>query len=162
MFSSKKRKMEKDAKKLELIKKTQDHWEKFQNVHNKVYSVRLSLKSLLNAKEKKENEIRVSADTSKGITTPRRVHVAPDRKDKETKMARQPDKRGPDRQNLTGKGKNIYIYTSKMFKVLSIRVHPEFQSKSLLQLSRLSVHPSIHSCIRASACSRASVLHKQG
>ena len=51
MFSSKKKKLEKEAKKLELIKQTQDHWENFQNVHNKVYSVKLSLKSLLNVRE---------------------------------------------------------------------------------------------------------------
>ena len=43
--------MEKDAKKLELIKETQEMWDKFQNVHNKVYSVKLSLKSLLNVKK---------------------------------------------------------------------------------------------------------------
>ena len=51
MFSFKKKKMEKDAKKLELIKETQEMWDKFQNVHNKVYSVKLSLKSLLNVKK---------------------------------------------------------------------------------------------------------------
>ena len=48
MFSFKKRKMEKDAKK---IKEAQELWDKFQNVHNKVYSVKLSLKSLLNVKK---------------------------------------------------------------------------------------------------------------
>ena len=51
MFSSKKKKLEKEAQKLKLIKETQDHWENFQNVHNKVYSEQLSLKSLLNVKE---------------------------------------------------------------------------------------------------------------
>ena len=51
MFSFKKKKMEKDAKKMKLIKETQELWDKFQNVHNKVYSVKLSLKSLLNVKK---------------------------------------------------------------------------------------------------------------
>ena len=51
MFSFKKKKVEKDAKKMKLIKETQELCDKFQNVHNKVYSVKLSLKSLLNAKE---------------------------------------------------------------------------------------------------------------
>ena len=41
MFSFKKKKMEKDAKKM---KETQELWDKFQNIHNKVYSVKLSLK----------------------------------------------------------------------------------------------------------------------
>ena len=48
MFSFKKKKMEKDAKKM---KETQELWDKFQNIHNKVYSVKLSLKSLLNVEE---------------------------------------------------------------------------------------------------------------
>ena len=53
MFSFKKRKMEKDAKK---TKKAQELWDKFQNVHNKVYSVKLSLKSLLNVKRETESK----------------------------------------------------------------------------------------------------------
>ena len=48
MFSFKKKKMEKKAKK---IKETQELWDKYQNVHNRVYSVKLSLKSLLNVKK---------------------------------------------------------------------------------------------------------------
>ena len=48
MFSFKKKKMPKNAKK---IKETKELWDKFQNVHNKVYSVKLSLKSLLNTKK---------------------------------------------------------------------------------------------------------------
>ena len=43
--------MEKEAKKYKLTNKAHQLWDKFQNVHNKVYSVKLSLKFLLNAKE---------------------------------------------------------------------------------------------------------------
>ena len=43
--------MEKDAKKMKLFKETQELWDKYQNVHNKVYSVKLSLKSLLNVEK---------------------------------------------------------------------------------------------------------------
>ena len=53
MFSFKKRKMEKDAKK---IKEAQELWDKFQNIHNKVYSVKLSLKSLVNVKKEIESK----------------------------------------------------------------------------------------------------------
>ena len=51
MFLFKKKKMEKDAKKM---KETEELWDKFQNVHNKVYSVKLSLKSYLNVKKEIE------------------------------------------------------------------------------------------------------------
>ena len=53
MFSFKKKKMEKAARK---NKEAQELWDKFQNVHNKVYSVKLSLKSLLNVKRETESK----------------------------------------------------------------------------------------------------------
>lgn len=51
MFSSKKKAMKKEVKKLHMIKETQYILDKFQNVHNKVYSVKLSLTSLIDMKE---------------------------------------------------------------------------------------------------------------
>ena len=51
MFSFKKQKMEKEARKYKLSKEAHQLWDKFQNVHNKVYAVMLNLKSLLNVKE---------------------------------------------------------------------------------------------------------------
>ena len=74
MFSFKKKKMEKDAKKLKLIEETQEMWDKFQNVHNKVYSVKLSLKSLLNVKKEiksKEMPLMLSKYCKKGDLMPR-------------------------------------------------------------------------------------------
>ena len=43
--------MEKAAKKLQLIPYTQELWDKFQSVHNKIYSVKTSLKPLFNIKK---------------------------------------------------------------------------------------------------------------
>ena len=43
--------MEKETKKYEKSKEAHQIWDKFQNVHNKVYTVKLDLKSLLNVKE---------------------------------------------------------------------------------------------------------------
>ena len=47
--------MERDAKKLKLIEDTQKMWEKYQNVHNRIHSIKLSLKSL----KKTEEEIKL-------------------------------------------------------------------------------------------------------
>ena len=47
--------MERDAKKLKLIEDTQKMWEKYQNVHNRIHSIKLSFKSLI----KMEKEIKL-------------------------------------------------------------------------------------------------------
>ena len=48
MFVSKRKKREKAAKKLKLFVDAQDLWNNFQSVHNRIYSVKTSLKPLLN------------------------------------------------------------------------------------------------------------------
>ena len=61
MFSSKKKKLKKEVKQLPMLKETQYIWDKFQNVHNKVYSVKLSLTSLIDMKEEiKLQEMRLT------------------------------------------------------------------------------------------------------
>ena len=55
MFSFIEKRKKKNAKKLKLIEETQELWAKFRNIHNKVYSIKLSLKNLRNMEE----EIRV-------------------------------------------------------------------------------------------------------
>ena len=49
------KKMERDAKKLKLVEDTQKMWEKYQNVHNRIHSIKLSFKSLI----KMEKEIKL-------------------------------------------------------------------------------------------------------
>ena len=51
MFLFKKKKTEKDAQKLKLVEDTQQAWGKFGNVHSKIHSLKLSLKSLRNVEE---------------------------------------------------------------------------------------------------------------
>ena len=51
MFSFIEKRKKKNAKKLKLIEETQELWAKFKNIHNKVYSIKLSLKALRNVDE---------------------------------------------------------------------------------------------------------------
>ena len=48
IFVSKRKKREKDAKKLKIFIATQELWDKFQSVYNMIYCVKISLKPLFN------------------------------------------------------------------------------------------------------------------
>ena len=51
MFLSKKKRIEKEALKLEIRKNTENIWDQFENVHQMTYSIKLSLNSLSDVNE---------------------------------------------------------------------------------------------------------------
>ena len=51
MFFLKKKKIEKESKKIQLIENTQKVWKKFENLHQRIYSLKSSLKPLLHTTE---------------------------------------------------------------------------------------------------------------
>ena len=51
MISFMKKVMGKDTKKLEFLEETQEMWNKYEDIHKRMYSVKLRLKPLLNMKD---------------------------------------------------------------------------------------------------------------